>query len=306
MVLAASTIVFVLIHAAPGEPFDTLGEGMTPEMLAELRRQLGLDQPLGQQYLTWLRNAATGNFGNSATLHRPVLELIFNRAPNTLLLMGLALAASIAFGIMLGAWQGAHFDSRRDRALSTVSLAVYSVPEFWLGLALLIVFAQYLNWLPPGGMMNAVDYHYMSAWARLADRAEHLVLPWTTLTLVGTAVFARFQRASMRDSMGESFVRTARAKGLKESEVHRHALRASLLPVITLGGLLFPALFGGAVIVERVFAWPGIGSLLFDAVGARDHLLVTGLVVAISAMTALGTLLADLLRMFADPRVAHA
>jgi peptide/nickel transport system permease protein len=294
-----------LLHVAPGDPFNSLGDGMTSEMRAELRRHWGLDRPLGQQYLTWLWNVAHGDFGRSSLQDRPVFEVIAGRLPNSLMLMGLALSSSIAFGIMLGAWQGARIGTRRDRVISTLSLAVYSAPEFWLGMALLLVFSQHWQ-LFPAGDMTSFDYRYKTTGGRILDRATHLVLPWLTLTMVGTAVFARYQRAAMRDSMGEPFVRTARAKGLRETRVRGHALRASLLPVITLSGLLFPALLGGAVIVERVFSWPGMGSLLVQAIESRDYLLVTGTVVVASVMTALGTLLADLARAAADPRVAHS
>ncbi|MEO7520185.1 MAG: ABC transporter permease [Gemmatimonas sp.] len=305
VVVAASTIAFVLLHVAPGDPFNSLGEGMTSAMRAQLRHQWGLDQPLAQQYLNWLWNAARGDFGSSSLLDRPVFEVIMSKLPNTMFLMGLALSSSIAFGITLGAWQGARVGTRSDRILSTLSLAVYSAPEFWLGVALLLLFSQHWQLLPAGDMTSP-EYRYFSTVERIVDRARHLVLPWLTLTLIGTAVFARFQRAAMRDSMGEPFVRTARAKGLPESRVRGHALRASLLPVITLGGLLFPALLGGAVLVERVYSWPGMGSLLVDAIESRDYLLVTGTVVVASAMTALGTLLADVARTVADPRVARS
>jgi peptide/nickel transport system permease protein len=306
VVVAASTIAFVLLHLAPGDPFTSLGEGMTAESSAQLRHKWGLDQPLWQQYLKWLWNAARGDFGSSSYYERPVWEIIVSRLPGTLMLMGLALFSSILFGILLGAWQGARAGTRRDRFFSTLSLTVYSAPEFWLGLALLLLFSQHWQLLPAGGMQSDTYRHLPTTGARFLDRVEHLVLPWLTLTLVGTAVFARFQRAAMRDSMREPFVRTARAKGLRETKVRGHALRASLLPVITLGGLLFPALLGGAVIVERVFSWPGLGSLLVQAIESRDYLLVTGAVVVASVMTALGTLLADLARAAADPRVAHS
>jgi peptide/nickel transport system permease protein len=305
VVVAASTIAFVLLHVAPGDPFNALGEGMTEALRAQLRHHWGLDQPLGTQYLRWLSNAAGGDFGSSTVLNEPVFELIASRLPNTLLLMGLALSSSIAFGIMLGAWQGARIGTRGDKLLSTLSLAVYSAPEFWLGMALLLVFAQHWPLFPAGDMIS-YGYRYGTTGERILDRAHHLVLPWLTLTMVGTAVFARYQRSAMRESMSEPFVRTARAKGLRESKVRGHALRASLLPVITLGGVLFPALLGGAVIVERVFSWPGMGSLLVDAIETRDYLLVTGTVVVASAMTALGTLLADLAKEWVDPRLAHS
>lgn len=304
---AAATIAFLLLHIAPGDPFTAIGDaaGASPELLEIQRRQFGLDQPLAEQYVRWLLNTAQGHFGWSSFRQQPVADAIASAIPNTLLLMGMALVSSLAFGIMLGAWQGAHAGTRRDRAISTLALIAYSLPEFWLGLALLLLFVRHLHWLPATGM-SSPTYDYLTPAQQLVDRVRHFVLPWFVLTLVGTAIFARFQRAAMRETLDEPFVRTARAKGLTESAVRRHALRASLLPVITLAGLLFPALLGGAVFVESVFAWPGMGSLLLEAVHARDYLLVAAAVVIGSAMTTVGSLLADIARTMADPRVVHS
>jgi len=225
--------------------------------------------------------------------------------PKTLLLMGLAFVASLLLGVVLGVWQGARAGSGGDRTLSALTLGMYSVPEFVLAIGLLLLFVSALHWLPASGMTDPM-HDYMPFADRIIDRVRHLVLPTVALTVVSAGVFARFQRAAMRDSMGEPFVRTARAKGLSEGAVRRHALRASLLPVITLAGLLFPTLLGGAVLVEKVFNWPGMGSLLFEGAGERDYWLVTGAVVVGSTMTALGTLLADVARALVDPRVSGA
>lgn len=307
VVVAASSIAFVLLHVAPGDPYTTLGggKGSTPQIREVLRRQYGLDQPLSVQYVRWISQTVRGNFGWSSSQEQPVSTVLMKTIPNTVLLMGLALVASIAFGIALGAWQGANAGSRGDRLLSGAMLTAYSIPQFLLGIALLFLFAQRFKLLPAGSMVDSMHF-YKPFGERVLDRISHLVLPWLALTIVGTAVFARFQRAAMRDGMSEPFVRTARAKGLSEPAVRQHALRASLLPVITLAGLMFPALLGGAVVLEFVFSWPGMGSLVYTAINDRDYLLMAAVVVVGSAMTMLGTLLAEVTRAVADPRVAHS
>ncbi len=275
---------------------------MTDELRARWRALYGLDRPLWAQYADWLGRAVRGDLGRSITQQRPVATILREVLPNTLLLMGLAFAASAALGSALGAWQGARAGSRGDRAASTLALVVYSLPEFWLALVLLMVFAHRLHWLPVTGMTDPMHDH-LPPGRQLLDRLRHLVLPWLSLTLVGTAVFARFQRAAMREAIGEPFVRTARAKGLPGRAVRRHAWRAALLPVITLAGLLFPALLAGAVFVERVFSWPGMGTTLVRAITEHDYELVAAIVVLGSAMTAAGSLLADVVREVADPRL---
>jgi peptide/nickel transport system permease protein len=306
VVFAAVTIAFVLLHAAPGDAFSDFEQavGTSPEARAAIREHYGADKPVVQQYVMWLSNAVKGDLGWSPSKERLVLDVISDRLPNTILLMGLAFSASLLFGVLLGAWQGAHAGTRRDHAISALTLSLYSVPEFVLGLGLILLFVTVLGVLPASGTINVVDYDYMTRFERILDRLKHLVLPWLTLTTVATGVFARFQRASMRESMGEPFVRTARAKGLAENAVRRHARRAALLPVITVAGLLFPALLGGAVLVEKVFAWPGMGMLTYEAIMSHDYWLVCGVLVISSSMTAVGTLLADIARSLADPRSA--
>ena len=179
--------------------------------------------------------------------------------PRTLLLMGLALGVSLVLGIAIGAWQGGRHGSRGERAVGTLSLVTYSMPDFWLALLVLLAFAYWWPILPAGGMVDAVMHEYMTPAGRLLDRARHLVLPVLTLALLRTAAFARFQRAALLDVAELDFVRTARAKGLGERAViYRHALRNALIPTLTIVGLLLPAMFGGAVFVERIFAWPGM------------------------------------------------
>ncbi|MBL0169129.1 MAG: ABC transporter permease [Gemmatimonadaceae bacterium] len=305
VVVVAASAAFGLLHLAPGDPVSGIADmsNVSAELRAQWRAQGGYDQPIAVQYARWMADVARGRLGRSTSQQRPVIDVIGDRLPNTLLLMSLALAASVLLGTALGAWQGARAGSRRDRALTFASLLLYSIPEFWLALALLYVFAFRAHVLPATGMIDAAMYDSMTPWQQMVDRARHLVLPWLSLTLIGTAIFARYQRSTMRDVLRESFVRTARAKGLSESAVRRQARRAAILPVVTLSGLFFPALLTGAVFVERVYGWPGMGSALLKAVGDRDYALVSACVIVGSAMTALGSLLADVVRVILDPRL---
>jgi len=218
-------------------------------------------------------------------------------------LMGLALFTSLVLGMWLGAWQGARAGSAGDQVATTTTLMLYSVPEFWLALLLLQLFAQTLGWFPATGMVSAM-HDYLPWLARVRDRLAHLALPWLTLSLVGVSVIARFQRSSMCEAWREPFVRTARAKGLSERRVRWHAWRTALAPVIALTGLTLPALLGGAVFVERLFAWPGMGHATVMAVHARDYEFVTAAVLLTSALTVLGSLAADVAQRVADPRVS--
>lgn len=308
VVFAAASFAFALLHLAPGDPFSTMaiGGNVPPEQRAQWRAEKGYDRPLGVQYLRWIGNVARGEFGLSTSERRPVIDVIADRLPNTLVLMSLGLVASIVLGSWLGAWQGARAGRAGDRAVSFVSLILYSVPEFWFASMLAFVFAYKLHFLPASGMIEVSLHDSMTPGQQLVDRLRHLVLPWTTLTVMGTAIFARYQRITMRDTMREPFVRTARALGLSEATVRRRAWRASFLPVLTLAGLFFPALLTGAVFVEQIFGWPGMGHTLIDAIFSRDYELVSACVVVGSAMTALGTLLADIARELLDPRLRRA
>lgn len=275
-------------------------------MRAQWRAQQGFDQPVGVQYVRWIGNVARGRLGHSTSQQRPVADVIADHLPNTLLLMGCALTASIVLGALLGAWQGTHGGTRRDRFASFVSLVLYSVPEFWFGSMLAFVFAFRLGWLPAGGMVDVAMHDSMSTAERIEDRLRHLVLPVTTLVVFGTAVFARYQRAAMRESITLPFVRTARAKGMSEPAVRWQAWRNAVLPIVTLGGLYFPALLTGAVFVEHVFGWPGMGGVLVQAIYKRDYQLVSAGVILGSAMTSLGNLLADVVRAMVDPRLRRS
>jgi peptide/nickel transport system permease protein len=304
VVLLVTTISFFLIRLAPGDPFSYEGRNMSGALRDQLRAQYGYDRPVLEQYVRYVANAARGQLGYSFSLHQPVGQAIGAAVPRTLLLMGVALTVSFLVGVFLGVLQAARQGSFLDRAVSTLLILFYSVPDFWLALMALLAFAYWLPVLPPGGIVDPVVHDYLSLGGRALDRLRHLVLPALTLTLLTAAGIARYQRAALLEVLPLDFVRTARAKGLDErSVVLRHALRNALLPVITLLGLFLPALVGGAFFVEKVFAWPGMGFLAANAVAARDYDLVTGSVAVGGAMVVLGSLAADFLYAVADPRL---
>ena len=304
LVLAVLTLTFALIHLAPGTPFlppeDRPRDAAT---IARLEHAYGLDRPLPEQYLRYLGNVVRGEFGESFSQHRAVAAALADAVPNTVLLGAAALGIEFALGIGLGAYQAARARRPVDVALSHLTLFFYSVPAFWLGLVLLLIFGQWLHWLPVGGV-HRVLADALPWPQRALDLLWHLVLPAGTLGLVGAAGSARFQRAAMLEVIHQDYVRTARAKGLTERRVLlRHALRNALLPVITLLGLSLPFLLTGAVLVETVFSWPGMGKLAADAIFARDYPVVTAAAILAAAMVAVSTLLADLLTALADPRI---
>ncbi|WP_396220030.1 ABC transporter permease [Gemmatimonas sp.] len=302
VVCSAATLAFVLLQLAPGDPATALGEGVAPELRAAIRARYGLDDSIATQYGRWLWSLLRGDLGWSRDQQRPVAAVLADALPRSLVLMGCALSVSLMGGMLIGAWQGARAGSRRDRTTSTALLVLYSLPEFWVALLLLVVFAHQLHWLPATGITDEMS-RYLTAREQLVDRVRHLVLPLTSLSLVGVAVFARYQRDAMQESMAQAFVRTARAKGLSESAVRRQAWRSALLPVITVTGLMLPALITGAVFVERVFAWPGMGYAMIRAIEARDYPVVSAGVILGSAVAAFGAALADIARDIADPRL---
>jgi len=302
VVFLAATLAFVLLQLAPGDPATALGEGVAPELRAAIRARYGLDDSIATQYGRWLWSLLRGDLGWSRDQQRPVAAVLADALPRSLVLMGCALSVSLVGGMLIGTWQGARAGSRRDRTTSTALLVLYSLPEFWVALLLLVVFAHQLHWLPATGITDEMS-RYLTAREQLVDRVRHLILPLTSLSLVGVAVFARYQRDAMQESMTQAFVRTARAKGLRESAVRRQAWRSALLPVITVTGLMLPALITGAVFVERVFAWPGMGYAMIRAIEARDHPVVSAGVILGSAVAAFGAALADIARDIADPRL---
>jgi peptide/nickel transport system permease protein len=305
VVAAVVTLTFTLVHLAPGDPFASSLEN--PEVTAAVRevwrRQWGLDRPLPEQYARYVASLAHGDWGYSFSMHEPVRDALARALPNTLFLMGIAYALSFGLGVVVGALQAARRGSLLDRAIGGVALFFYSMPDFWLALMVMLTLAYWVPIFPTSGMVDPVMYAYFTPLERAADRLRHLALPALTLCLINTGAAARYQRAAMLDALKSDYVRTARAKGLPEGRVLSHALRNALLPTITLMGLAFPALLGGAVFVEKVFAWPGMGWLAVNAVNTRDYPLVLASVVVGSALMVLGSALADAGYAAADPRL---
>jgi peptide/nickel transport system permease protein len=305
IVLAVVTLTFFLIHLAGGSPCGQAdAPSVAPEVCARLRAQFGLDRPLWEQYGKYLWAVLHGELGQSFWQRRPVIAALQDALPNTLVLAGTALLIDFTLGLALGVYQAARARRFGDIALGNAALFVNSMPTFWLGLVLLLVFAQWLHLVPVGGTHDPVLCSRLDSWQCVADRLWHLALPAATLGVVGAAATARFQRNAVLEVLAQDFVRTARAKGLRERRVLLvHALRNALLPTITLFGLAFPFLLTGAVLVEWVFAWPGVGWLSVMAIGQRDYPVVTATALVASAMVTLGNLLADVLYVAADPRI---
>ena len=307
IIFAVVTLVFFAIHLTPGTPFLPSGErSLDPSVEAALRARFGLDRPLGAQYVSYLGAMANGDLGESFSQQRPVVLALEEALPNTVVLAATALAIDLFLGLAIGAVQAAYARRRLDTLLTHTTLFVYSLPTFWLGLVLLLVFGQGLHWFPVGGVVDPVLHQALSPAGRLVDRLQHLALPALTLGLVGAAGTARFQRAALLEALSQGFVKAARAKGLSESRVLlAHALRNALLPTITLMGLALPFLLTGSVVIETVFAWPGMGKLAADAVLSRDYPVVTATTLAATVLVVGGSLVADILYAAADPRVGR-
>ena len=307
VVAIVATATFVLVRLAPGDPFAGALENtrLTPAMRAQWRSAYGLDGSIATQYVRWIGALLHGDLGWSVSTNQPVTRAILQALPYTLQLMGIALLLSFAIGMMLGAYQAARRDKFPDHAIGTLTLVGGSMPDFWLALVLMLGGAFWLRLLPAGGAADPLLPVSASGATIIIDRLRHLALPVLTLVILITAPVARQQRMALLDRLRAEWVRTAVAKGVTPRRVfRRHAWRTALGPVITLGGLALPALVGGAVFVERVFAWPGMGRLAAGAIGTRDYHLVVGCVITGAVMVVVGSTLADLLVMRLDPRAA--
>ena len=301
-----TTFAFVMIHLAPGDPIAAAlaRPNITDAVRQQWRTSYGLDRPVAEQYLRWVGNAARGNLGFSFSHRRPVRDVFADALPNTLVLSGLGLALSFAVGIVVGLVQAERPGSGRDRWLGRILLVLYSVPDFWLALVILILFAYRIPLFPPGGMTDSVTYDYLSPGGKVLDRLRHLVLPVVTLAVLTAAGVARFQRGALLTVLPSDWMRTALAKGLSwRAAGRRHAFRNALLPPITLVGVSIPAFATGAIFVEKVFSWPGLGFVVVNAIAARDYPLVTAGVMLMSVLVAACALAADLAVAAADPRI---
>ncbi|WP_455180345.1 ABC transporter permease [Azospirillum melinis] len=308
VVLGIAVVNFFLLHLAPGDAAQVLaGEAgsATPEYMAALRRQFGLDQPLPVQFVQYLGNLLTFNLGFSFRHGLPVLELIGQRLPATLLLMTASIGFAVLAGSALGVVAARNAGRLTDTLISTLALLFYATPVFWIGLVLVVVFSVGLDWLPVGGM-TSVEAGY-GGWDHVKDIARHLVLPAATLGLFYLAIYTRLMRAAMLEVTTQDFVRTAVAKGLKPRRIAlRHVLRNALLPVVTMLGVQVGSILGGAVLVETIFAWPGLGRLAFEALFQRDLNLLLGILLCSSAVVVVVNLAVDLLYTVLDPRIELA
>lgn len=289
VLLGVATLVFSLMHLVPGDPAQAmLGDGASPQDIAELRTNLGLDRPLPAQYAAFLRSAVTGDLGKSFRTGQPVTQMIAERVPATAELAVAAMAVAILLAIPLGIIAAVWKNTLADHAAMTFSLAGISIPNFWLGPLLAIVFAVELGWLPVSGR----------------GTLAHLVLPAASLGLALSALLARMTRASLLEELGELYVRAARARGVSPAAaVLSHALRNSLIPLVTIVALQFGAVLTGAVITETIFAWPGIGRLLIQSIGFRDYPMVQGCILLIAVTYVAVNLATDVLYGVLDPRI---
>jgi peptide/nickel transport system permease protein len=294
-----SVIVFLIIALIPGDPATAiLGSFATPENVERLNRQLGLDETLFEQYFIWITNVLQGDFGRSYSLNRPVLDEVLERFGATLILAGASLVLCSIFGLLAGIVSAVRQFGWADRMITFLVLIGISVPSFWLGLILILIFAVELRLLPASGMVA------IYGGGGPLDVLYHLILPATTLAVVATGVIARLTRASMLEVLRQDYVRTARAKGLTERRViYRHAFKAALVSVIPVIGIQAGFVLGGAVYIETVFQWPGIGQMLVNAISTRDILLVQGGVLVVAASYVLFNLAADVVQALLDPRL---
>jgi peptide/nickel transport system permease protein len=305
LVFAVVVLNFVLVHAAPGDPVETIAGasgGMSPELMAKLRVQYGLDKPLPVQLGVYLAKVAHGDLGYSYFFNLPVSTLIEQRVPATLLLVISSVLLAFAVGTALGVLSSRKPNGMLSQAITVLAMVGFAAPVFWMGILLVILFASILPILPVSGM-RAPDASGGGV-SDMLDVLYHLILPTFTLSLVYLAQYSRLSRAAMLDVLGSDFIRTARAKGLAERVVlYKHALRNALLPVVTVLGLQFGNVLAGAILVETVFNWPGLGRLAFDSVLRRDYPTVLGLLLFSSIVVIVMNLLTDLAYRLIDPRV---
>ncbi|HET6320200.1 MAG TPA: ABC transporter permease [Chloroflexota bacterium] len=303
LLVGITIVIYALLRATPGGPLS-LYEGdpsVTAEDLTRLREQLGLNEPWPQQYARWITAFAQGDWGWSLVTKRPVLTMIGERLPNTLLLMGIVFVTTMAIAIPVGIISAVRQYSWFDHVATTLAFAGHSLPTFWIGLMLIMIFAVGLRWLPAGGMYT------LGVPFSLGDRARYLIMPVLTLALFDAANYTRYLRSSLLDVIRQDYVRTAYAKGMREREViRRHALKNAAIPLVTVIALDLPQLFSGALITETIFAWPGMGRLFWEAAGRVDYPVLMGIFTVASGLVVLFNLLADVVYAWLDPRIKYA
>ncbi|MGH7458378.1 MAG: ABC transporter permease [Longimicrobiaceae bacterium] len=313
LLLGVLTLIFFIIHLAPGDPTARyFNPNVSPEVIEQMRENFGLNDPIHIQYLKWVRSFATGEFGYSFGQMRPIGDILPTVLWNTLQLTLISLVLIFLIGMLVGIVQAVRQYSASDNVLTVLALFFYSMPSFWFALMLILLFslkASQWGWpvVFPASQMTSIGYDFMPLWEKALDRFMHLLLPATALGIGAAAGVARYMRGSMLEVIHQDYIRTARAKGLSERRViFKHALRNALIPIVTLLGLYLPFLLAGSVLIETIFAWPGMGRLIVDAIFQRDYPLVMATSFVIAAMVVAGNLIADVLYAVVDPRIRTA
>jgi peptide/nickel transport system permease protein len=311
VLLFIAVLNFTLIHAAPGDPASVIiGEfgftgGQPTSYLEDVKAKWGLTRPLYEQFAIYLGNLLHGDLGFSYAYNKPVVDMIFSKIPATLLLLVVSEILALLIGTLLGTISARSYPSRFDTLVSTVAVAIHSVPVFWSSLILILIFAVRMAILPTSGMFSPVGG--TGTLEVTLDVIRHMALPTLALLLYQVPLFLRVSRASVLEVMNEHFIVTSRSKGLRERVIlFRHALPNAMLPIVTLAGLIFGSVFAGSVFLEAVFGWPGVGRLLYEAILLRDYPLVMGILTLSSASVVVATLITDMLYVFLDPRIAYA
>jgi peptide/nickel transport system permease protein len=312
--LGISVVSFAIIHLAPGDPAEIrLGEeiganqSLPEEIIRETRALYGLDQPLHIQYVRWLKRVVTFDFGESLRDHRPVMDKLKERIPVSITLSGISLLIAYLLSIPLGIYSATHQNKPGERFTSVVLFGLYSLPNFWVATMAIVYLGggDFWNVFPVYGLQTSGSQNW-PWWQRLQDQAMHLVLPVTCMTYYTLAVLSRYMRTGMLETIRQDFIRTARAKGVSAPlVVYRHALRNSLIPIITLMADILPALIGGSIVIETLFSIPGMGSLSFESVHARDYPMLMGIFTLSAMLTLAGVLISDFLYTVVDPRIAY-
>lgn len=300
VILAIIVINFLLIHLAPGDPVTVLaGERATDEYIEQLREEFGLNEPLTTQLVVYIKNILTGNLGESYSFKRPVIELLGQKMKVTLMLVLPSELLAILIGTFLGLVAAKKEGKLGDNLISNVSMVLYCIPTFWLGMMMILLFAVTLKWLPSSGMQS-----FNSQYSGLVDLLRHLILPSATLTLIRLPTYIKLARSSIVEVAQEDFINTARAIGYSEKVVYRnHALRNALLPTVTQAGMSLSTLFSGALLTETVFSWPGMGRMVYDAISSRDYPVIMGGFFVTAIMVVVGSFITDIIYMYLDPRV---
>ncbi|MGD6775932.1 MULTISPECIES: ABC transporter permease [Bacillaceae] len=302
LLFGITVLSFAIIQMAPGGPTSLMMDpNISSEDMKKFEERYGLNDPVHEQYFKWVTNMAQGDFGESLIRRGvPVSEMIMNRLPNTLLLMIVSTVLAVIVAIPFGVISARKQYSLTDYTVTVTSFLGLATPNFWIGLVLIMVFAVQLQWLPTGGVAT------LNAEFSILDRIQHLILPAFVLATADMAGLTRYTRSSMLEVLKQDYMRTARAKGLKENKVtYKHGLRNGLIPVITIFGLMLPGFIGGSVIVEKIFAWPGIGLLFFDSAFQRDYPVIMALTVISAVFVVIGNLVADILYAIFDPRIEY-